>query len=82
VCRVLVGKPESKHGESHSLLNSVNDILTVFVRIVFLWIKVSTSDICKNLLSDHVFCKNWLGYSRKSASGMNVCLCVLSAFVV
>jgi len=30
VCKVLVGKPECKSGESCSLLNSVNDISTVF----------------------------------------------------
>ena len=83
VCRVLVGKPESKSYESRSLLNSVNEILTTMLYIFCLiWIKFSTSDFRKNLLSDCKFCENWCSTSCTSASGVNECLCVLSAFVM
>jgi hypothetical protein len=44
-----------------------------FVHILFVWIKFSTSDICKNLLSDCVFCEKRHSDSHTSASGMNVC---------
>jgi len=61
-----------------------------FVHILFVWIRFSTSDICKNLLSDCVFCEKRHSDSHTSASGMNECVCVcvcmcvwvLFAFVV